>query len=72
MKYRIGIDIGGTKCAVILGKKENDTDEKTLLLKKVVLETSKTDNPDEMISWFIQTIDAIIKEFMIPLKEVLE
>ena len=70
MKYRIGIDIGGTKCAVLLGKKENDTDEKTLLLKKVVLETSKTDNPDEMISWFIQTIDAIIKEFMIPLKEV--
>ncbi len=70
MKYRFGIDIGGTKCAVILGKDENSTDGKATLLKKVLYETKKTNGPDEMISLFIQSIDKIIQEFDIAKEEI--
>ncbi len=70
MKYRFGIDIGGTKCAVILGMDENSADKKATLLKKVVYETKKTSGPDEMISLFIQSIEEIIQEFDIDKKEI--
>jgi glucokinase len=70
MKYRFGIDIGGTKCAVLLGKDDNSTDGKVTLLKKVLYETKKTNSPDEMISLFIRSIDEIIQEFDIAKDEI--
>lgn len=69
MKYRFGIDIGGTKCAVLLGIKENGTDQKAKILKKEVFETGKTNSPDEMISLFVQAIDNSFGEFGIRQEE---
>lgn len=70
MKYRFGIDIGGTKCAVLLGSDEYDAEGKATLLKKVVFETRKTSGPEEMIALFIQEIEAMLKEFAIGMDAV--
>lgn len=70
MKYRFGIDIGGTKCAVLLGIHESSVGGKATILKKVLFETKKIVSPDEMISSFARSIDEMIKEFDIKKEEI--
>lgn len=65
MKYTIGIDIGGTKCAVLLGRQECAAEKKIILQKKVVFDTRKANGPEEMISQFMQAVDNIMQEFSI-------
>lgn len=60
--YLIGIDIGGTKCAVILGKAVNEANplsEEPIIIDKVKFPT--TSNPDEVIEKFCITTEEIIK-----------
>lgn len=60
MKYSIGIDIGGTKSAVLLGDpKRNDNPEK-FILHKEVFETRKTGGPAEVV----QKMKDLIHEMM--------
>jgi len=60
--YLIGIDIGGTKCAVILGKAVNEANplsEEPIIIDKVKFPTTK--NPDEVIEKFCITAEDILK-----------
>ncbi len=70
MKYRFGIDIGGTKCAVLLQSSENIADDRISLLEKTVFETKKAGGPEEMLSLFIQAMNDMIRKFMISGEEI--
>jgi len=60
MKNLIGIDIGGTKCAVILGKLDNNGDIK--ILGKETCLTADYPSPEEMIPYFERTINKILED----------
>lgn len=62
MKYRMGIDIGGTKCAVLLGKYGEKSGEEMTLLEKRVFDTRKTGGPEEAISCFIRAGDDMLEK----------
>ena len=62
MSYRIGIDIGGTKCTVLLGRAENEQN-RIAILEKTLFETKKTSGPQEMIGLFMRAIDALIEKY---------
>lgn len=49
MKYSIGVDIGGTKCAVLLGNPCGNGEPRDLILQKQVFETKKAGGPDDVI-----------------------
>ncbi|MCK5758943.1 MAG: ROK family protein, partial [Clostridiales bacterium] len=69
--YLIGIDIGGTKCAVILGKAVNEANplsEEPIIIDKVKFPT--TSNPDEVIEKFCITTEDILKRNSLTNKEV--
>ena len=69
--YLIGIDIGGTKCAVILGKAVNEANplsEEPIIIDKVKFPT--TSNPDEVIEKFCITTEEIIKRNSLTNNEV--
>ncbi len=69
--YLIGIDIGGTKCAVILGKAVNEADplsEEPIIIDKVKFPT--TPNPDEVIEKFCITTEDILKRNSLTNEEV--
>ena len=70
MKYGFGIDIGGTKCAVILGSREKRDEEKTNILQKKIFHTKNINKPDGMIELFIDTIKDMQKEFDISSEKV--
>ena len=54
MGYIIGIDIGGTKCAVLLGTQQGGIGSRPVLRKKVLFETRKMEGPKEAIQMFIR------------------
>ena len=59
--YLIGIDIGGTKCAVILGKAIDKSDplaEEPVIIDKIKFPTTK--NPMEVIEKLCENTDAIM------------
>lgn len=57
MKYYIGVDVGGTKCAVTLGRAENDD------INIVVRREFKTKcTPSDVLEEFLREIKAIISE----------
>jgi len=60
MKNLIGIDIGGTKCAVILGKLDDNGDIN--ILGKETCLTADYPSPAEMIPYFERTINKILKD----------
>lgn len=62
-EYIIGIDIGGTKCAVILGKVcEYQREEEYQLLERECFETEAKKGPDQVIEKLISVIKALIKK----------
>lgn len=61
-KYSVGIDIGGTKCAVILGKGEiPEKQSEDFILEKRVFKTADYTSPDETIQRFIDEIEDILR-----------
>ena len=70
MEYGFGIDVGGTKCAVILGGREKDDEEKAVILQKKIFHTKNRNKPDEMIDLFIKTIKSMQREFGISSEKI--
>ncbi|MCK5758263.1 MAG: ROK family protein [Clostridiales bacterium] len=69
--YLIGIDIGGTKCAVILGKAVNEANplsEEPIIIDKVKFTT--TPNPDDVIEKLCITTEDILKRNSLTNEEV--
>ncbi len=60
MKYLIGLDVGGTKCAVTLAKKETD-DSIPEILHKIKFPT-EVDKPYVVLERFKHEIDAILSD----------
>jgi glucokinase len=68
MNNLIGIDIGGTKCAVILGKTEKD--DTLSVVDKLVYPTQEYPGPDEMISQLQKGIEEILRNNRLTIKKV--
>ncbi len=69
--YLIGIDIGGTKCAVILGKAVNEANplsEEPIIIDKVKFTT--TPNPDDVIEKLCVTTEDILKRNSLTNEEI--
>ncbi len=69
--YLIGIDIGGTKCAVILGKAVNEANplsEEPIIIDKVKFMT--TPNPDDVIEKLCITTEDILKRNSLTNEEI--
>lgn len=60
MDYRIGIDIGGTKCAVLLAGAQDNAQGGITILEKTVFETKKARGPEEMLQNFQRAIDRML------------
>lgn len=60
MNKIIGIDIGGTKCAVSLGLVKNENE--ILILGKEVYQTRDYPGPDRMIAWLQEGIEVILSK----------
>lgn len=58
MKYRLGLDIGGTKCAVLLGSA--DIADSKMILHKQVFATGQ--GPEQTIGMIFDVIDGILQE----------
>ncbi len=71
MGYIIGIDIGGTKCAVLLGTQQGGIGSRPVLRKKVLFETRKMEGPKEAIQMFIRTIREMEEEYSVERKDIL-
>jgi glucokinase len=64
----IGIDIGGTKCAVILGSLDEKGDIK--IVDKRAYATSEFPVPDKMISQFFSGMNELMKTYDLTIKEI--
>jgi glucokinase len=64
----IGIDIGGTKCAVILGSLDEKGDIR--IVDKTAYSTSEFPLPDKMISKFNSGINELIKKHNLTIREI--
>ena len=62
-KYTVGVDIGGTKCAVVLGKVSvADCEIKNFILDKVKIPTVFENGPEGMIEKLFQSIEELLKK----------
>lgn len=59
-KYIVGIDIGGTKCAVILGSAVPEKEEECEILERMSFETEAEQGPDHVIRKLIFAIHHLI------------
>lgn len=71
MKYSIGVDIGGTKCAVLLGTGSSEGFQEKVIFKKYVFETPKTGGPEEAVPKIIALIENLLKEFSLSKEEII-
>ncbi len=62
MKYSIGIDIGGTKSAVLLGNPQGGEGPEKFILRKEVFETRKAGGPMAVIQRMKELIHQILQE----------
>lgn len=62
MKYGIGIDIGGTKSAVILGYPQGSGAPDEFILQREAFETKKAGGPEAVIRKMIDLIHGILEE----------
>lgn len=60
MKYSIGIDIGGTKCAVLLGSSRGSGNPEEFILQREAFETRKAGGPMEVIGRMTELIHGIL------------
>lgn len=71
-KYTVGIDIGGTKCAVILGRSEVDrykTDD--FILDKIVIPTVLCEGPQKMILRIFRIVDKLLNKYEVDKENLL-
>ncbi|MCR5484128.1 MAG: ROK family protein, partial [Clostridiales bacterium] len=59
--YSLGIDIGGTKCAVILGKGSMPDDPKELIVDRISFPTGRERGYNEVIKDIISSADEIMR-----------
>lgn len=71
MKYGIGIDIGGTKCAVLLGSCDFCRRQDEPILKRVEFHTREAGGPREVIDRFIRLIDELLQEYRLTPQDLL-
>ena len=64
MQYTLGLDIGGTKCAVLLGS----TDVQNAILHKTVFPTGQ--GPAQTIRLIFDAMDALLRENKVDLEDV--
>ena len=64
----LGIDIGGTKCAVILGRLSDEGEIK--VLDKLVYSTSEYPLPDQMLPQFRNGITSILKKHQLTARDI--
>ena len=62
MKYGIGIDIGGTKSAVILGYPQGRDDPDEFILQREAFETKRAGRPEAVIRKMMDLIHGILEE----------
>jgi len=62
VKYCLGIDIGGTKCAVLLGSSTIDENKDKVIIHKEVFATDIYKGPDYTIDRICRKIDKILLE----------
>lgn len=70
-KYILGVDIGGTKCALVLGTADTFEDKEKVIIKKAVFETQRSPAPDAAIAQIISIIDSFKTEFSITNEDLL-
>lgn len=66
MKHIIGIDIGGTKCAVILGRERDEME----IADKIVFPTDKDNGYQRNIDRFFDTIETILEKNNVSLQDI--
>ncbi len=71
MRYSIGIDIGGTKCAVLLGNPACQEDHEKFILRKEVFDTKKTGGPYEVLGKCMGLIRKYLDEEHITAKDMI-
>ena len=71
MGFGIGIDIGGTKCAVILGEYGTDSQDNVQIRGRRAFSTRETGGPEAVIGRFMEIIDGMLEESGIPARELL-
>jgi len=70
-KYSIGIDIGGTKCAVILGKAQiSQIDTNNFILDRVVFDTEIERGPNQIVQYICSVIKKTLDKHQIETKDV--
>ena len=62
MKYSLGVDIGGTKCAVVLGKGELSDNIDGFIIDKVAFPTCVSRGWREVMDEIISTADILLKK----------
>ncbi len=71
MKYNLGIDIGGTKCAVLLGNPKCQENFENFIVRKEVFDTKKTGGPYEVTAKFIELIYQLLNEEGLAVEDIL-
>lgn len=71
MKYSLGIDIGGTKCAVILGRAFVGSSKENIVLKRISFRTQETGDAPAVIAVICAGIDAILQEYKITAQDII-
>lgn len=71
MRYSLGIDIGGTKCAVILGMGTVGSGEEKMVLKRISFQTRETGDAAAVIEAICGCIDAILAEFELTVQDII-
>ena len=61
MKKLLGIDIGGTKCAVILGNYGSEATGDVTIIDRVAFPTEVDKGLEHTLGRMIESIDAILK-----------
>ena len=59
----IGIDMGGTKCAVVAGHADGK------ILRRIAFPSGKDAHPDEFLSRFYEAIDALLREYKMCIRD---
>lgn len=70
MQYCMGVDIGGTKCAVLLGKARLEEGEDSPILKRLEFPTKTAGGPQGAIEKICEGIQALLDEYRLSKEQV--
>ncbi len=70
-RYVIGIDIGGTKCAVVLGQKQTETEQDEFcLLDRKRFETEAKKGPGQVIERLVACVHMLLDKYRLSAEQV--